>query len=94
MKYYVTLKQSSGMINPRINSDIKVFPNPAINGNFTISGIESIRRIELTDLYGRKITVFSNLNQPSINIQVTVPKGIYAIILFDGQQMFWKQITI
>jgi endo-1,4-beta-xylanase len=73
---------------------IKVYPNPAVNGIFTISGIESIKQIELVNLVGEKVITFNNLNQASLNIQVNVPKGMFVLKLFDGKQSVCKKILI
>ena len=71
-----------------------IFPNPAINGNFTVNGIEEIKRIELVNLVGNKVVTFNNLNQSSLNIQVNVPSGIYVVNFFDGNQYFYRKIII
>jgi endo-1,4-beta-xylanase len=73
---------------------IIVYPNPVVNGNFTIQGIEKIKLIELIDLVGAKVAAFTNLNQPSINININMKPGIYILRLFDGQQAVHKRITV
>lgn len=74
--------------------NISVFPNPAVNGSFTIQGIEKIKQIELVNLVGKKVRTFTNLNQPSLNIQVNVPRGMYVINFYDGEQYSYEKILI
>lgn len=73
---------------------ISVFPNPAVNGNFTINGIESIKQIELVNLLGEKVFAFEPVNQSSLKIQLNVPKGMYVLKLFDGKQSASQKILI
>lgn len=73
---------------------ITVYPNPVVNGNFTINGIESIKQIELINMLGEKLIKFNDLNQPSLGIQVNVPKGMYLLKLFDGKQSACTKILI
>ena len=92
---YLTISnQATGVSEKSIAEQIVVFPNPAINGNFTVNGIEEIKRIELVNLVGNKVVTFNNLNQSSLNIQVNVPSGIYVVNFFDGDQYFYKKIII
>jgi hypothetical protein len=73
---------------------IAIYPNPVINGNFTISGIENINLIELIDLSGTKLAEFSNYYQPSINLYLNISPGIYILKLSDGKQSDYKKITV
>jgi endo-1,4-beta-xylanase len=86
--------QTTGLSDKSLADQITIYPNPAENGNFTIKGIEDIKRIELINMLGEKVTGFGSLNQSSINIQVNVPEGIYILNLFDGKQSVSKKIVI
>lgn len=84
----------SGVLENTIVHKIVVYPNPAVNGSFTINGIEDIKQVELVNLMGKKVAAFNNLNQSSINIQVNVPHGIYVLNFFDGGQYWYKKIIM
>jgi len=86
--------QTTGISERSVADKIAVYPNPTVNGNFTIDGIESITQIEMVNLLGKKVMAFTNLNQSSLQIQVNVPKGIYVLNLFDGNQFYYKKIMI
>ncbi len=86
--------QTTGISEKALAEKITVFPNPAVNGNFTISGIENIERIKLVNMFGEKVITYDNLNQSSINIQVNVPEGIYIVNLSDGERAVVKKIVI
>jgi endo-1,4-beta-xylanase len=73
---------------------ILVYPNPSVNGNFTIRGIEKIQQIELLDLAGIKLFGFRKYNESSINIHVNISPGIYILRLFDREQALHKKIVI
>lgn len=88
------IENTTGLFEYQGADHIRVFPNPVINGSFTIQGMDAIQHIELVDLMGRKVTSFNHLNQSTLDIQVKVPKGIYVLNLHDGQQVFYKKIRI
>ena len=91
----ITITDPPTGLSEKLNAGfIKVYPNPVVNGNFTIAGIESVKQIELINLLGEKVVTFNNLNQSSLNIQVNVSKGIYVLNLFDGKQSVCKKIVI
>jgi len=73
---------------------VQLFPNPATEGNFTISGIEGIKQIAIYDLLGKKVTEFKDMNQSEINIQMNALKGIYLVTLSDGTQTIHRKITV
>jgi Secretion system C-terminal sorting domain len=73
---------------------IKIYPNPAIDGNLTITGIENIKQIEILNSIGEKIYEFLNLNQSSINIHINKHSGIYIIRFFDGQRFVYKKVIV
>ena len=88
------LYQTTGISERSVADKIAVYPNPTVNGNFTIDGIESIQQIEMLNLLGKKVMAFTNLNQSSLTILVNVPKGIYILNLYDGKQLYYKKIMI
>lgn len=90
----IITEKTTDAINDLNFEEIIVYPNPAVNGYFTIKGIEKIKQIELIDLVGAKVAWFTNFNQPSLNIHVNVSPGIYILRLFDGQQAVYKKIIV
>jgi len=91
----ITITDPPTGLSEKLNTGfIKIFPNPAVNGKFTISGIENIERIELVNLVGEKVIAYDNLKESSLNIQVNVPEGFYILNLSDGKQSVNKKIVI
>lgn len=80
--------------DPLFSQFIKVYPNPAANGNFTIDGINGITQLDVFDLTGRKVYGSNIQNEQQVNIQLNVPNGIYVINLSDGEQIIRKKIVI
>jgi uncharacterized protein YjdB len=89
----ITEKTVDAINNPAADKII-VYPNPVVNGNFTIQGIEKIKQIELIDMVGAKVAGFSNFNQPFLEIHLNVTPGIYLLRLSDGPQVIHKKITV
>ena len=90
----ITIAETTGLAEHIRAEQVQVFPNPVSDGNFTISGIDGIKQIELMDLTGKKVNEFRNLNQSSLSIDVDVPQGVYVLNLSDGKQSFRKKIMI
>ena len=86
--------QTTGLSEKALADQISVYPNPAANGSFSISGMENIKSIELVNLLGVKVTGFENLDQSTLNMQVDVPEGIYLLNLSDGERSVVKKIVI
>ena len=68
-----------------INDDIKLYPNPSFDGNFTIeSNFDGAAEIEIYNLLGAKVqTINMNLfsGKNSIQINRELPKGEYLMML-------------
>ena len=91
----ITITNTATGLNDKKQEDLViVFPNPAVNGNFTVSGIESVKKIELINLMGEKVKTFHNSGQSSVNFQVDIPHGIYLLTFLDGNNSFIKKISI
>lgn len=91
----ITIVSSTGVADKIRQDNIKIYPNPASEGNFKISGIEGIRQLAVFDMVGKKIVEYKNLNQNEVAIRMTVPKGVYTVNLYDDkQQVIRKKITI
>ena len=90
----ITIAVPTGLNDRPFAENIRVYPNPAIGGKFTIDGIQGIKQIDVFDLWGRKVTGFGDLNQPDLNIQLNATPGTYLVNLSDGQQSVYKKIMI
>lgn len=90
----IVSNQTTGFSDKTLADQISVYPNPAANGHFTIKGIESIKSIELVNLLGQQVIGFDKLNQSTLQVQVSVPEGIYILNLSDGEQSVIKKIVI
>jgi endo-1,4-beta-xylanase len=85
---------ATGIEDQKLSEKVKVYPNPAVNGSFSITGIESIKQIDLVNLLGEKVKTFSNLDQSTLTIQADVPAGVYMLHLYDGKNTAFGKIII
>lgn len=90
----VVTNESTGTEDTPLADKISVYPNPVVNGSFTISGIASVKQIELINLVGEKVKTFTNLGQSSLNIEADVPRGVYMLNFYDGNNNIFKKIII
>jgi hypothetical protein len=74
----------TGLYDQLAGTAINVYPNPA-NGVFTVElPTRSVRNIEVTDLTGRKVAVFSS-NEEKFSVNLTgFAAGVYYIRVQDG----------
>ncbi len=72
---------------------ITLFPNPAINGNFTISGLENISSLRILNLNGRLISELEVSNH-TMEIQIEAAPGVYLIQCISGKGNLYKKIIL
>lgn len=84
--YFFPLCDFTSTIPEKKQTNPTIFPNPA-NGNIRIEGFadNSITKVEVFDLYGRKLL---SVNNVEINIS-NLSSGIYLVVITDNEQ---KQI--
>ncbi len=71
--------------NNKINSGIKVYPNP-VNENLNFVSENKINSIEIFDLTGKSITLQTEINNKSIRINVSnLRQGIYFYKIIDNK---------
>ena len=81
-------------ISDRIFQTVQLFPNPATNGSFTISGIKDIEGITIMDLSGVLVADFRNSGQSTMNISLSVKPGTYILKIVSGDQYGYGKIVI
>jgi endo-1,4-beta-xylanase len=62
---------------------IRLFPNPAQDGRFTLTGTERISRLRILDLQGRVVHEQALRQQPTVALQLRLAAGLYAVQLTD-----------
>ncbi len=78
---------ASGFATSNNNIDVsetKIYPNPA-NDFITISNAEGISSIEVYNLIGRKVKVFTDVTEGSTFDVSDLPKGMYLLRLLDEE---------
>ncbi|MGE5395884.1 MAG: endo-1,4-beta-xylanase [Candidatus Saccharibacteria bacterium] len=93
-KVIVVTNETTGIEESSLAEKVSIYPNPVVNGSFSVSGIAAVKQIELINLVGEKVKTFSNNGQSSINLPADVPGGVYMLGLYDGKNTFFKKIII
>ena len=78
-------------------SGMKVFPNPAINGVFTINVFTSVEedvRLYITNVLGQKIKEFTTSSNNPINIKVESSPGIYFLTAVTKDNKWSDKIVV
>ncbi|MBN1116531.1 MAG: endo-1,4-beta-xylanase [Bacteroidales bacterium] len=76
------------------NSEIKLFPNPVKDGNFTISGMQNIELIEIIDLNGSTVKSFRIYNESSVDVNLDSKTGIYFVRLYGNDKYYYQKIIV
>ena len=95
IRYIRNTVSIKSIINDSVS--FKVYPNPAPNGQFTISISSNTNEkvnIIITDLLGEKIKNFiATTNKPMV-VQLDVPTGIYILSAYDGYSISSTKIIV
>jgi endo-1,4-beta-xylanase len=74
--------------------NIRIYPNPANEGTFTIEGLQDISSIVVLDMNGKQIIAHNVFNQTSINIHLNITTGLYILRLSDGSRVYHAKIAV
>jgi len=74
--------------------NVIIYPDPAVNGGFTMQGIESITQVKILDLTGKQVKKLNVLNQSSVYIKLDTEPGIYIIEIYNGVNFFYRKIIV
>lgn len=89
-----TTDTSYATINENVFNSLKIYPNPTVNGEITLSNSFNIKNIELYSLLGNQIKSFYT-NQTELKINVSdVPKGTYFLVIKSKDTSVTKRIVI
>lgn len=72
--------------------EVILYPNP-VTTSFTLSGSQSVARLELLDSYGRQQATWA-AGTGSYDLPPYIPSGTYYLRLFDGQNAMLKTIGV
>jgi endo-1,4-beta-xylanase len=81
-------------ISNKVFQNVQLFPNPAINGIFILSGIQDIGEITVMNLTGEPVSDFRNSGQSTMNISLQVMPGIYILKFVSGNQFSYRKVVI
>jgi endo-1,4-beta-xylanase len=72
----------------------KLYPNPFIDGHFTIHGIQHITTLEVLDINGRQISTYDVTDKSSIEISMDVPAEVYFVRLSDRIRFYHVNLSV
>lgn len=76
-------------------SDVKVYPNPAIDNKITIESEIVLDRIDLINVNGQLVKQIKNLSSTNNRYLIDdMPKGFYLLKMFSNNESITKKITI
>lgn len=74
-----------GTRGSKVAAQVQLFPNPAQGGRFTLTGTETLTQLRITDRLGRVVHQQALNRQPSVELTLNLPAGLYAVQLLDAQ---------
>jgi hypothetical protein len=74
---------------------VVIYPNPILNGSFTIQNTEKIKRVELLTIVGKRLGVVENSGRSaSMDIQLSGYTGILLLRLSDGKASTCRKVFV
>jgi endo-1,4-beta-xylanase len=64
---------------------VSLFPNPAADGRFTLTGTEQMTHLRITDRLGRVVHEQALQQQLTVTLHLPLPAGLYAVQLIDAR---------
>jgi endo-1,4-beta-xylanase len=81
-------------VDVREFANLKIYPNPALNGHFSIEGDKAFQQLSVMDLRGNKVHELNIGGQSTFEVQMNVAPGLYLIKLSDGQNTSFSKILV
>ncbi len=76
------------------NKKFQIYPNPAIDGNFTIEVLQDVVSVVIMDVNGKEVYKSDINGLTLLNLHFNEPPGIYLIRLYDGYRYYYDKISI
>ena len=88
--------ENSIVRNEVTEADILIYPNPAENGIFTIElgKLTGTSEVRIFDMGGKMVYQSSVADQPSLNLDLDVPNGLYIVKVINDKVSVAKRVTI
>lgn len=84
---------TTGTENISFNNELIIYPNPA-TGRFNVSALQfTIRTLEIYNTLGEKV-YFIKANSDSINLNISLKKGVYFVRVSDGEKIIVKKLVV
>lgn len=96
---YMANNQGPGLCNPVTGmidheSQIQIYPSPAIDGNFTVDLTYGNFEIRVLDVRGQIKKVLTATGNGPVMIHLKESAGLYFVQVFDGEQVTYKKINL
>jgi endo-1,4-beta-xylanase len=75
-------------------SNISLYPNPADQGWFIISGMEDAEQINIIDLNGQIVRNLNAINTNAIEIQLDPKPGIFVVQIVEPARTTYKKVVV
>ncbi|MCF8335355.1 MAG: endo-1,4-beta-xylanase [Bacteroidales bacterium] len=86
--------QGTALCKEKSGDEITVFPNPSLNGNFTIQGTGGVTQVNILNSLGNLVRSFHLENQSLLRVNLNVSPGIYFIQLVKRGKFMIEKIMI
>ena len=93
-EFILSVKDVSSDYSTLDNNGIFIYPNPS-NGNFTLNSVNSVKKILISDISGKK--VYENIAKDAKVIKIElpdIPAGVYTIKIKTSDNIFIKKLMI
>jgi len=87
---------STGVYEVNAKKEIRIFPNPSVDGSFSIDleEMNGITEVRIFDMQGRLIKEQTIHDNSRLEIQTDLQKGIYLIGIYNKGQNYFQKLVI
>ena len=78
----------------QVDPNVHIYPNPARDKEFTVTGTANYKQFRIMDLTGRELFSRQINNERTVHISLDVDPGVYVIQLYDGQNVVYRNVIM
>src|SRR5690606_17620590 len=72
----------------------RMYPNPAVNGRFTVEGLEMVNQIKIMDVNGRAVKEIVTGNHSSVDIELSTVPAMYFVKFMRGKEFIVQKVLV
>ncbi len=90
----ITITGQENSVETIAEAGVKLYPNPANNGLFTVSGLQEMTGLTVLDLSGKPVAGYSLHGENELRVQLDVPAGMYVVRITGASNTYFTKLIV